>query len=683
MLRLFAWVIASLIATTGAASPASTGHASRSGLHGKVMVSERGYGIVPASQAFHRTIPAPPKTPFFRGGRRGRWAASAGSPTLRPSTASPKIALYSGLDSPGMNPNSNFVGETPPDSTGAIGPSHYVEMNNSNFEVWNRADLTSAAFQQFDNFIGAPAGVPFCDPQVQWDPSAARFLFSFLYCNINDPQQAYVFGWSKNSDPTNLVANNSFINGVNDPGTGGWCAYEILTGPNLFDYQKLGHNTNYMIIAANAFSENPAGNPNPPFITSQIDWLQTPTIGDTTCFPPSSYNFTSQNPLKNGDGVSNTFTAIPVNTDSNAGDGYVLSAYDSSGSNNQPAAQQNRLAVWHIDSGGAIHQDPDLTVNAYSLPSPAPQLGSVVPLDTLSGQLTQAVGDPGLGIWTQHTVNGPAGLSVVDWYEITVSGTPALAQQGMISSPTDFVFNAAISPQANGLGAAIFYNRSSASIDPLIAGRIRHSSTALGTFEPPELILAKSATGSNGIDNDLSCNSPAGAPCRWGDYSAASPDPVQTDVVWGTNMTTQGCGCPGNVAWDDQNFAVRTVPNAVAPASVSATAGDKYAWVRWSPVQGDSHAPLTGYTIKAYSGVTLVGSTTAGTNATFVRFLGLTNGTAYTFTVTANTASVLTDSPESVHSNAVTPTHAANQIAGGSPGGRSVRPAPPQPPGTR
>jgi hypothetical protein len=271
---------------------------------------------------------------------------------------------------------------------------------------------------------------------------------------------------------------------------------------------------------------------------------------------------------------------------------------------------------------------------------------------------------------------------VVDWYEITVSGSPALTQQGMISSPTDFVFNAAVSPQANGLGAAIFYNRSSSSIDPVIAGRVRHSSTALGTFEPPELILATSATGPNGVDGDVTCNSPVGAPCRWGDYSGASPDPVQPGVVWGSNMRTQ-FGSPGAVSWLDQNFAVSTTPNPSAPATVTALPGDQYAWVFWSPAQVDSLAPLTHYTIKAYVGSTVVASMTAPSTANSARFVGLTNGTTYTFTVTANTASPSTDGPESVHSNPVTPTHAVSQSPAQAPGGRGVSQSTANPPGSR
>src|SRR6185437_7469216 len=96
-----------------------------------------------------------------------------------------------------------------------------------------------------------------------------------------------------------------------------------------------------------------------------------------------------------------------------------------------------------------------------------------------------------------------------------------------------------------------------------------------------------------------------------------------------------------------------TVPGA--PTNVSATAGDGTATVSWTaPPNG--RAPITSYTVTPYIGSTAQAATTVNgtppqTNATVT---GLTDGTAYTFTVTA-TNSVGTGAA-SAPSNSVTPT---------------------------
>lgn len=87
-----------------------------------------------------------------------------------------------------------------------------------------------------------------------------------------------------------------------------------------------------------------------------------------------------------------------------------------------------------------------------------------------------------------------------------------------------------------------------------------------------------------------------------------------------------------------------TSPQA-APASVSATAGDGEATVSWSAVPGE----ISGYTAAASSG----GRTCTATSATSCTVTGLTNGTSYTFSVTA--ANEFGNGVASAPSTAVTP----------------------------
>ncbi len=536
----------------------------------------------------------------------------------------------------------------PPDSTGAIGPNNYVEMDNSNIAVYDRS-LNLLNRTSLTGFVGVSPSVPYSDVQVQWDPTANRWLFAFLFANLTSPLQYVVIGWSLTASPLPLSG-------------AGWCQIGIRTDPYLMDFPKLGHNSKYLVIGGNFYDESHPS-VNPPFKSAVIAWVPLPANGSTTCPASVVVGHTTQSPLKNGDGVTNTFTPVPVNTDTGSANGYVISAYDPSGSNGQSAAARNKLAIWHLDAAGVLHRDAELTVTTYDTPAAAPQAGTTHLIDTLDGRLTQAVGDPTTGIYTQHTVNGPAGRSEVDWYEIIASGSATtLAQQGAISDPSLYVFNAAISPRFDAQGAAIFYDTSSPLTRPAIVGQIRRPTTAAGAFEPGSITLASSPA----ADTDFTCT-----PCRWGDYSGASPDPVQTNVVWGTSEFNTASGA--TPAWSDENFAVYVALKPQAPSPITAaccaTNGSTNAVnVGWSPAAFDPGAPATGWTVTEYVGANPGTQIVVGGSTFTAQFVGLTKGTTYTFTVIAT--NVVGDSPESAHSNPVT-VGAAAQSTGGAPPARA------------
>jgi hypothetical protein len=94
-----------------------------------------------------------------------------------------------------------------------------------------------------------------------------------------------------------------------------------------------------------------------------------------------------------------------------------------------------------------------------------------------------------------------------------------------------------------------------------------------------------------------------------------------------------------------------------APTGVSATAGNGSATVSWT-APGNGGSPVTSYTVTPYAGSTAQPATTVSGSppATSTTITGLTNGTSYTFVVTA-TNSVGTGAA-STASNAVAPTNA-------------------------
>ncbi|TDQ00276.1 fibronectin type III domain-containing protein [Labedaea rhizosphaerae] len=99
---------------------------------------------------------------------------------------------------------------------------------------------------------------------------------------------------------------------------------------------------------------------------------------------------------------------------------------------------------------------------------------------------------------------------------------------------------------------------------------------------------------------------------------------------------------------------VRILPSLTAPSApsnVTAVAGNASATVSWS-APGDGGSPITSYTVTPYIGSVAQSPVTVA-GATNTQVTGLTNGTPYTFTVTATNA--VGTSPPSAASTVVTP----------------------------
>ena len=495
------------------------------------------------------------------------WAArhpqtsGSGSQTLAPRTAAPhtvapiapapRVVLFEGLNQAGMIGGGGNTSTTPPDTTGAIGPNAYVEMVNSEIAVYNRETLALEKSMSEDQFVGKSST---CDGQIRWDQQAERWEYASLDCGLTGTE-GFTFGWSKTADPTNLE--------------GGWCKYHASTKTTLFDYPKLGGDNDFLLIGFNAFEAEVK--PAEKYAGSGVVVIPKPAKGATECaskLPISAWELP-------------VFTPVPANVYGSSATGYIVaSEYAQGGSS---AKNLDLFTVTKAATGKPeFHAQPEVSVPTYYMPAPVPQPSSTDTIDSSDTRLTQAVADENpnthqMQVWTQHTVatTSLGSPSVVAWYAVK-AGSSTPVQSGNIEAPApgNFAFDGAISPTARGNGAVIDYATGGAAIEIELHAQSRAPITPSGQMEN-DVKLAESED----IDKDFSCPSITGegAPCRWGDYAGASPDPLHPAVVWGTSQVNGSQETEHhNSQWKTRNFALALrsqLPTAAFSVATPSPAG--------------------------------------------------------------------------------------------------------------
>ena len=252
----------------------------------------------------------------------------------------------------------------------------------------------------------------------------------------------------------------------------------------------------------------------------------------------------------------------------------------------------------------------------YRNPAPGPNGGGTadaLPLHALRNTGTETNGVYAYSASSSFPVNSFGAANY--WVDVVFSPTPAPGQVTNVSAVAGGKTSANVTWSAPATGGAV----TSYKITPYVGSTAQTPTTINGS--PP----ATAAT-----------------------ITGLTTGTTYTFTVQAINPTGAG-----PVSAQSNSVTPLTAVAPSVPTGVAAQAASSQAKVIWTTPQADGDSPITGYTVTPYIGATAQTPVSAGASATSATVGGLTNGTVYTFKVTATNA--VGTSPASAASNAVTP----------------------------
>jgi hypothetical protein len=484
------------------------------------------------------------KTGPSRGGRDFEPGRPLPVGNINPSVIDPLVEKSVSMPSALSLPKAGTIGTgvdparrvAPPDTTGDVGPNHYVQWVNLRYSIYT---LTRDAQSQITGYNLVP-GFPkngnviwsgfggTCqtnndgDPLVQYDQLANRWVLTQFAVTTTPYTQCVAV--STGPDPTGSYFRYSFSygNGFNDyPKMGVWndayyITYNMFTNGASFAGSKVCAFERAQMLTGGVARQICAN-------TSTSNASLVPSDLEGTTLPPAG----TPNLL-----LSITSTAVRFWR-------YSVNWTAGTASLTGPTTIAGVAAFSRACGGGTC----------------IPQQGTSQQLDSLADRLMYRLSYRKLATREALVINhavATGGVSGIRWYELTnaagqtmASATPIIRQQGTFSPSADYRWMGSAAMDKTG-GIAVGYNVSSSSVKPSLRYAYRGPADPLGTLGNETSILVGPGVQTPSL-------------ARWGDYSTISVDPVD-----GCQMVFTGEYIPanGNFNWATfiHSFKLSTCP---------------------------------------------------------------------------------------------------------------------------
>ena len=418
-----------------------------------------------------------------------------------------------------VDPNARVA---PPDTTGDVGPNHYVQWVNLRYAVYTLTRDASNNITGFNLVPGFPKNGNVVwqgfggrcqtdndgDPIVQYDQLADRWILTQFAVSATPYTQCVAV--STGSDPT-----------------GSYYRYAFSYSRSFNDYPKMGVWPDAYYITYNMFRNGASFTGNTVCAFERAQML----LGLSA--RQACVNTTAGHSLEPSD--------LEGTTPPPAGSPNLLMSLTST------AVQFWRMSVnWAAGTGTLTGPINVAGVAAFSRACGGgtciPQPGTTNQLDSLADRLMYRLSYRKFidheSLVINHSVTSGSGVGI-RWYELRNAtgqtlGTanPVLFQQGTFAPTNDFRWMGSAAMDKTG-GIAIGYNISSSSIKPSIRYAYRGPGDPLGTIGNETSVVV-----GPGIQNSTLH--------RWGDYSTISIDPVDGCTMV---FTTEYLPADGNFNW--------------------------------------------------------------------------------------------------------------------------------------
>jgi hypothetical protein len=413
----------------------------------------------------------------------------------------------------------------PPDTTGDLGPNHYVQWVNLRYSIYNlnrgaNNEITGfslvSGFPKNGNVIWQGFGGT-CetsndgDPIVQYDQLADRWVLTQFAVSSTPYTQCVAV--STGPDPT-----------------GAYHRYAYSYGTDFNDYPHMGVWPNAYVITYNMFRRGRTFSGNRVCAFERAVMLSGGAARQVCAQTSSSYHSLQPADLEGTTLPPGNATPLLSITSSSllAWRFNVNWSATPSGTLSGPFTVPGAATFSRACSGGTCIPQPDTSRT----------------LDSLADRLMYRLSYRNFGTHESMVINhsvATGGTSAIRWYELrNASGqnlstaTPVVYQQGTYSPNSTYRWMGSAAMDKTG-GIAIGYNISNAStVKPSISYAFRGPADALGSLGPEQTILA-----GPGVQT--------GTLSRWGDYSTMSVDPVDGCTMV---FTTEYIPSNGSFNWN-------------------------------------------------------------------------------------------------------------------------------------
>ena len=326
--------------------------------------------------------------------------------------ASQAPALINTINFEGVN--SNTAGLYPPDTHGAAGLSHFVEITNSHLDIYEKAAPNQrVGSMTLSAFFGYTFQTLY-DPRVIYDPQFDRWIMSVNAGKESATVQYFFFAVSQTPNPLGAY----YIYQVNVSNGAG----------STWDFPQLGHDSQALIFTANVYNAASV------YIDARMFAVAKSLVYNGPSQALSPYIFT---------GLVGTL-APPLVLDNNPKT--FLAAADNT---------DTKVTLYTLTNSGAnpptLSGPATIPVPAYGVPPSAQQPGTSFTLDTSDSRFANAGTQVGNSLFQVHSINS-GGFARCRFYEFDTSNLQ-LSNPGILAGAALPMISTSPSPP---IGARMF-----------------------------------------------------------------------------------------------------------------------------------------------------------------------------------------------------------------------------------